>query len=131
MVESIDPTARLKSLIDALRTGWTNLQIMGRALRPEELQRSDRIDIDVAHTYVGDLVVRVQPPAGTGSSAITLHDRTGGGADDLKKTYDPVNTPGLNALVGANPSGKWTLSVRDNARQDAGAIRSFSVTLSY
>lgn len=88
-----------------------------------------RIDVNIEHTYIGDLVVCIRPPAGMGVAPVTLHNRAGGGADNLKTTYDHVNTPALDTVVGKDPQGMWTLSVEDKARRDVGMIRSVSVRL--
>jgi subtilisin-like proprotein convertase family protein len=85
--------------------------------------------VDIEHTYIGDLVVSVKPPAGTGINAITLHNREGGALDNIKKTYDEVNAPGLVALKGKNPQGTWTLIVEDREKQDTGRIRSFTLEM--
>jgi len=87
------------------------------------------ITVDIEHTYVGDLVVQIVPPSGTGVSAVTLHDRSGGGSDNLKLTYDPAGTPGLGQLIGVNPQGKWRLKVSDNAYRDEGLIKQFGVDI--
>ncbi len=91
--------------------------------------KSIKVSVDIEHTYIGDLIVRVQPPASTGVSAITLHNREGGSADNIKKTYDEVNAPGLVALKGKSPQGTWMLVVDDKAKQDTGRIRSFTLEM--
>jgi subtilisin-like proprotein convertase family protein len=93
--------------------------------------KETRIAVDIEHTYIGDLIVRILPPAPMGVGPVTLHDRTGGGTDNLKKTFDGVNTPGLADFAGKNPQGIWTLEVEDKERQDTGKILSFSVELSF
>ena len=89
-----------------------------------------KIRVDIEHTYIRDLVVRILPSKGAGMSAVTLHDRTGGSADNIKKTYDSVSTPDLDSYAGASPQGKWTLEVKDREKQDTGKIVSLSVILS-
>jgi subtilisin family serine protease len=91
--------------------------------------KSIKVTVDIEHTFIGDLVVSIQPPAGTGVGAITLHNREGGPADNIKKTYDEVNAPGLVALKGKNPQGTWNLIVSDKAKQDTGKIRSFTLEM--
>ena len=93
--------------------------------------KSLKVSVDIEHTYISDLIVRVQPPASTGVSTITLHNREGGAADNIKKTYDEVNTPGLVALKGKSPQGSWTLIVEDKAKLDTGRIRSFSLEIKF
>lgn len=85
-----------------------------------------QIHVDIEHTYIGDLVVKVKPP---GAAAVTLHDKAGGTTDNLRTTYDVVNTPGLAALVGTVQQGSWTLEVKDTATADQGKILRFGVEL--
>lgn len=92
--------------------------------------QSVKISVDIEHTYIGDLIVRIVPPA-TRVGPVTLHDRTGGGTNNLKRTFDTSNTPALSALTGKNPKGKWTLVVQDKEKQDTGRILKFSVELSF
>jgi len=86
-----------------------------------------KVHVDLEHTYIGDLVVRVRAPSG---AAITLHNRAGGTTNNLRQTYDAVNSPGLAALAGTTQTGKWTLEVRDTATADKGKIVRFGVELS-
>ncbi len=90
-----------------------------------------KVTVNIEHTYIGDLIVSVVPPTALGLPRITLHNRAGGGTDNLKTTYDKVKAPGLLALVGRSPKGKWTLEVEDKAAQDTGMIRSFSLELQF
>jgi aminopeptidase S len=80
------------------------------------------IEVDLAHTYRGDLVVAVEH----GGRTWTLHDREGGNADDLVQTFtlDAVG----NAFTG-DPSGTWTLRVSDHAGADVGTLRSWAVVV--
>lgn len=88
-----------------------------------------RVTVDVEHTYIGDLVVTLVPPAATGAAKVVLHNREGGGKDNLKKTYDAVNAPGLAAFAGKSPAGTWTLVVDDKEKEDVGKIRSVALEL--
>lgn len=91
--------------------------------------KSLKVSVDIEHTYIGDLIVTIKPPAGTGVSAITLHNRQGGALDNIKKTYDEVNAPGLVALRSKSPQGTWTLTVADKEKQDTGRIRSYTLEM--
>lgn len=93
--------------------------------------KSIKVSIDIEHTYRGDLVVSVKPPAALSLQPIVLHDREGGSFDNLKKTYDEVNAPGLVALKNKSPKGTWTLSVADKEKQDTGKIKSFTLEMSF
>ena len=90
-----------------------------------------KVEVDIRHTYIGDLTVKLIPPAGTGVSAITLHNRTGGGTNNIRRTYDKDLTPKLSSLIGKKAAGTWKLEVRDSAFRDQGRIRQFGLLLDY
>ncbi len=85
------------------------------------------VGVDLEHTYIGDLVVRLVPPSATGVAPIVLHDRQGGGTDDLKATFDAIARPALASLAGKPFAGTWTLEVEDFAAADTGTLRGFSL----
>jgi len=89
------------------------------------------VAVDLDHTYIGDLVLQLLPPAAMGVAAVLLHNRAGGGTDNLKITYDEVNVPALAALKGRDPSGRWTLEVSDTARADRGTLRSLRLEMTF
>lgn len=66
--------------------------------------RSIRVSVNIDHTYIGDLIVRLKPPAAMGVSPAVLHDREGGATRNLRTTYDEVNAPGLAACHGKSSS---------------------------
>jgi subtilisin family serine protease len=90
-----------------------------------------KVTVNLEHTYIGDLVITIKPPAALGLASITLHNREGGGIDNLNKTYDPVSTPGLAKCLGKSPAGTWTLAVKDKAAADSGRIRSLTLELGF
>ncbi|MDP8974211.1 MAG: proprotein convertase P-domain-containing protein [Actinomycetota bacterium] len=65
-------------------------------------------------------MVELISPAGT---SITLHDRAGGQADNLFKTYAQATTPRLQDLRGEAIQGEWRLKVSDRAAADAGKLK--------
>lgn len=91
--------------------------------------KSLKVAVDIEHTYIGDLVVTLQAPAGSGIAAIVLHDKAGGGTDNLVKTYDAANTPALAGVVGKSAAGTWALVVKDTARGDQGRLRGITLEL--
>lgn len=99
------------------------------AVGDEKPLKSIKVIVDIEHTYIGDLVVQLKPPSSMGASPVLLHDKFGGGTDNIKRTFDGVNTPELSTLLGKNPQGSWTLEVEDTARADTGKIRKFTVEL--
>lgn len=93
--------------------------------------RDIRVGVDIEHSYIGDLIVRVVPPGGGETAAIVLHDREGGGTANLRRTFDAASTPALRSLAGQSPQGTWTLQVEDCERLDTGRIRRFTLEVSY
>jgi subtilisin-like proprotein convertase family protein len=90
-----------------------------------------KVKVDIEHTYIGDLIVTVVPPAALGVAPVILHNRQGGGTDNLKESFDPIKSPGLLPLVGKSPKGTWTLTVDDREKEDTGRIRSFALELHF
>ena len=58
-----------------------------------------------------------------------LHERAGGGANDLKRGWDSDALPALGALVGTPAGGAWTLAVADRALRDDGILNAWSLDL--
>jgi extracellular elastinolytic metalloproteinase len=92
--------------------------------------RGIRVTVDVTHTFRGDLVVTLVTPEGM--SAV-LHNRTGGGANDLHETYNSAagDTAGsaLRRLIGHPSGGTWALQVSDRAPVDVGRLDAWSLEL--
>ncbi len=89
------------------------------------------VQVDLLHTYIGDLIVTLVPPARTGAGQIVLHNRVGGAGRNLSKVYDVLNTPALGRLAGKSCKGRWTLRIRDAAAQDSGTLKGFSLQLTF
>ena len=85
-----------------------------------------RCGVEITHTFIGDLRVTLTSPSGT---EVVLHNRTGGTTDDLMESYDPANTPVLNAFAGEPAAGEWTLHVQDLAAIDRGRLKAWSLDL--
>jgi subtilisin-like proprotein convertase family protein len=103
--------------------------------------------VGIDHTYVGDLTATLTSPSGT---TVTLFERTGGSGNNLCRTVlsDDALTPisglssaaapfsgrfrphqPLDAFIGEDPNGAWTLRVVDAAGSATGSIRAFSVDI--
>ncbi|MEV0397464.1 trypsin-like serine protease [Polymorphospora rubra] len=80
---------------------------------------SSTVEVHIVHTYKGDLVVTLVAPDG---SLYTLHNRTGGSADNIDTTYT-VN------LSSEARNGTWKLRVRDAAAADVGYLNSWTLRL--
>ncbi|HUQ59430.1 M28 family peptidase [Lentzea sp.] len=77
------------------------------------------VTVRIVHPYIGDLTVSLIAPDG---SAYTLHNRSGGSADNIDRTY----TADVSSEIA---NGTWKLRVRDLAASDAGTIDTWGVNL--
>ncbi|WP_030298083.1 M28 family metallopeptidase [Streptomyces katrae] len=77
-----------------------------------------KVEVNIVHTYRGDLVVDLVAPDGT---VYNLHNRSGGSADNLVQAYT-VNASSEVA------NGVWKLQAKDVAAQDVGYINSWKIT---
>jgi subtilisin family serine protease/subtilisin-like proprotein convertase family protein len=71
------------------------------------------VDVEITHPSVGDLVVQLVAPDGT---SVTLHDREGGGDDDIRQSFS------VPELEGLRTAGTWQLRVSDNAASEVGTL---------
>ena len=87
-----------------------------------------KVSIDLRHTYVGDLDVKLIAPNGT---EVKLHARGGRNAQDLVGTFgaDLRAIDDLKSLVGVDVKGAWQLKVVDLAGQDTGTLNTWSLDL--
>ncbi len=77
------------------------------------------VEVDITHTYRGDLTVTLEKDG----TVVTLFEREGAGADNLKRTFDVSGFDGMEA------AGTWTLRVVDNARDDTGTLNRWSLSI--
>ncbi|MBC6430348.1 S8 family serine peptidase [Nostoc sp. HG1] len=101
------------------------------AIATTNLIKSIKVNVDIEHTFIGDLVVTLLPPVQIGVLPVILHDRQGGATDNIKTTYDEINTLKLAALKGKSPQGTWALEVADKADADTGKIRSLTIEIGF
>ena len=81
--------------------------------------KSLKANLDLSHTWRGDLVVKLTSPSGT---TATLSNREGGSRDDIKGGFD------LSELFkGQSTRGDWTLTVEDRAGRDEGVLNAWSL----
>ena len=79
-----------------------------------------KVGVAIAHTWRGDLEVRLLSPWGEG---LVLHPKgRGGDADDLRQAFDAADTPALATWRGRPAAGAWRLEVRDLAGSDTGKL---------
>ena len=86
------------------------------------------VDLDIEHTYIGDLRVDLVSPTGTN---VRLHNNDGGSIQNIKRSYDVSSTPDLNVLIDEPIKGDWKLHIRDLASLDEGTLVSWSIDLDY
>ena len=84
------------------------------------------VAIDISHTYIGDLVVRLVSPRG---SNIILHNRNGGSANNLVQTYTMSTLSGLAVVLEEEIQGNWRLRIQDLAGADVGQLNRWDLTL--
>ncbi|MFT5757260.1 MAG: serine protease [Alteromonadaceae bacterium] len=77
--------------------------------------------LNISHTYIGDLIVKLTSPAGT---TATLHSKAGGSADDIVQSFPSA------AFNGESTLGDWTLSIEDTVAVDTGMLNNWSITFS-
>lgn len=87
---------------------------------------SIKVHVDITHTYIGDLRLTLTAPSG---ASLVLHNRNGGSANDIKRTFDLTSTPGLSALVGQSIQGDWTLHIQDLASKDVGLLNRWELEI--
>jgi subtilisin-like proprotein convertase family protein len=87
------------------------------------------VGVTLKHSYIGDLIITLEAPAGSGVSPIILHNGTGSSQKNIKKVYDKSTTPRLASFAGKSCNGKWSLRIRDKQAQDAGVLETFSIRL--
>ena len=86
-----------------------------------ETATSVLVEVDITHDYIGDLKIDIIAPDGT---SITLHNNSGGNANNIDKSYAPQ--------FGSIPiSGVWTLQIHDNYNADPGVLNSWTLTINY
>ena len=84
------------------------------------------VAVDITHTFIRDLQVSLVSPQGT---SVPLHERTGGDADNIIKTYSSVTTPQLQTLRGQPIQGAWRLRVADLEAADIGKLNRWSIKI--
>ena len=80
---------------------------------------SASVEVNIVHTYRGDLVVDLVAPDGT---VYNLLNRSGGSADNVNQVFS-------KNLSSETANGTWNLRVRDAASADTGYIDGWKITL--
>lgn len=99
------------------------------------------VNLELDHTYLADLVVKLISPAGT---TVVLLSSSCGDLQNINATFDddapnficngdpaisgivkPLGS--LSSFVGESILGEWTLEINDNAASDGGSLKAFSL----
>jgi subtilisin-like proprotein convertase family protein len=86
--------------------------------------QSLKASVDITHTWIGDLIVRL---VGPGGQRVDLHRRAGNSGRNIVKTYHDVLTPGLAQFQGLDINGVWSLEVSDLASRDTGTLNRWGI----
>jgi Zn-dependent metalloprotease/subtilisin-like proprotein convertase family protein len=106
-----------KAIPDNNATGVTStLNVVG-----DGTVASLALNLNLTHTFRGDLVVTLTAPDGT---AFSVSNRAGGSADNIILTNSAIA-----AFNGHTAAGAWKLKVVDAAAQDVGTINSWSLNI--
>ena len=85
-----------------------------------------KVELDITHTYIGDLMVELTAPD---NSSVLLHNRSGGTSDNIIKEYTLLNTTALQDLRGVSIKGNWSLKVSDHAGYDQGKLNHWALQI--
>lgn len=101
---------------DFLTTTYTFL------VEEDVLIKSFTLDLDIEHSYVGDLIIWLESPDGTQT---TLRYREGRSQKNLKAKYE------LTSYAGNSSKGKYKLIIKDMASRDEGWLKSALLKITY
>ncbi|HEX2690701.1 MAG TPA: M36 family metallopeptidase [Kofleriaceae bacterium] len=108
-----------KSIPDNNATGATSTITVPTSPGTDTLRVT--VDVNITHTFRGDLVITVIAPNGQQS---ILSNRAGSSADNFIVTGQDISASFTST---ANPAGQWRLLVQDLAAIDVGTINSFAL----
>ncbi len=109
-----------KKIPDENTTGILDTIDVDKNGRLESIQ----VHLDITHTWVGDLEIRLTAPDG---NSVLLHNRAGANQQNIQQSYDFNNLAVLVSFKGSSINGRWTLQVRDLAGQDVGQLNLWSL----
>lgn len=95
-------------------------------IAPSGIVRRIKVNIEITHTFIGDLVVQLTSPTGARDF---LHARQGGSTDDLIASFDSDRPGELSNLIGQPMQGAWILNVSDRANIDVGKLVKWEVEI--
>ncbi|MFY9227320.1 MAG: proprotein convertase P-domain-containing protein [Blastocatellia bacterium] len=80
-----------------------------------------KVNVNIGHTYRGDLVVKLVSPSG---KEAVLTNKAGGSADNFV-----LSDKSLTEFAGESIKGDWKLVVQDTATQDTGTLNSWGLSI--
>jgi C1A family cysteine protease len=80
------------------------------------------VNLDITHSYVGDISVMLEDPSG---ATAVLIDSSDSSEDDLQRTIV------VDQFNGSDAQGTWTLHVWDGANYDEGTLNEWSLEVTY
>jgi subtilisin-like proprotein convertase family protein len=84
------------------------------------------LNINITHTYSGDLVISLQHPTG---KVVVLRNRTGANTDNVIQAYSIDDFEKLKAFQGLNSEGIWKLIILDNGKFDQGMLNELELII--
>ncbi len=92
---------------------------------PGEIQDIE-VAINIHHPYRGDLKTSIVGPDGT---TAVLDNRKGGIHDNVPKTFNLKNSPGLRQFLGKHASGSFKLNAINYAETNKWKLKNWSITV--
>lgn len=77
------------------------------------------VSVDITHTYIGDLVIKVISPSG---KIALIHSRAGSGTDNINKVFEVTSVLGTESQP-----GNYIIAVQDLAKIDTGFLNSWGI----
>lgn len=95
-----------------------------KAFDVTNLNRQVYVEVDIDHTYIGDLTLTLHSP---NNMTYTLHNKNGYAADFIKGVYGRTLVP-IDSLSRLRPQvGDWMLQIKDHHTGDSGTLNSWSL----
>jgi subtilisin-like proprotein convertase family protein len=135
-----------KSIPDNIAAGVNSTLVVSAGVGT--ITNVDLTGLNITHTWIGDLIVKLTSPGGTTVVLVNRVCNTGpianfgnitlddGAAQAIGSVCPPTaggsfrpSNP-LSAFNGQNPVGTWTLNVSDNAAQDTGTLNGWGLRFS-
>ena len=115
--DEFDESAEPASAINDNQTTTSTISIDSLGLLPST---GIALDLDISHTYRGDLTITVTSPAGTSVAIATNAPASGNDVQRAGLTLDE--------FAGESPEGVWTLTVLDGAGGDTGTLNAWGLS---